>query len=124
MGPALDEPRLTKPDHRGQHLRETDTQPAWLFLRNGASGLTGRDGARLLDRRASGDRRLEHIEQVHADLAFAGNMPINVAFLGWEEPGDPARWKQLRRAGTASTRSESCSSAPAIGLLVAAGLKM
>ncbi|MBA2531792.1 MAG: DUF1772 domain-containing protein [Nocardioidaceae bacterium] len=30
-------------------------------------------------------------------LTFAGNMPINVAILRWEEPGDPARWQQLRR---------------------------
>ena len=30
-------------------------------------------------------------------LTFAGNMPINVAVLRWDEPGDPARWRQLRR---------------------------
>ena len=30
-------------------------------------------------------------------LTFAGNMPINLAILRWEEPGDPARWRQLRR---------------------------
>ncbi len=29
-------------------------------------------------------------------LTFAGNMPINLAILRWEEPGDPARWRQLR----------------------------
>ena len=30
-------------------------------------------------------------------LTFAGNMPINVAVLRWEEPGDPTRWASLRR---------------------------
>jgi hypothetical protein len=30
-------------------------------------------------------------------LTFAGNMPINLAILRWEEPGDPARWRRLRR---------------------------
>jgi len=30
-------------------------------------------------------------------LTFAGNMPINLAVLRWQEPGDPARWKRLRR---------------------------
>ena len=30
-------------------------------------------------------------------LTFAGNMPINLAILRWKEPGDPARWRQLRR---------------------------
>ncbi len=30
-------------------------------------------------------------------LTFAGNMPINVAVLRWEEPGDPHRWRRLRR---------------------------
>ena len=30
-------------------------------------------------------------------LTFAGNMPINLAVLRWEEPGDPAGWRRLRR---------------------------
>jgi hypothetical protein len=30
-------------------------------------------------------------------LTFAGNMPVNVAVLRWEEPGDPERWRRLRR---------------------------
>jgi Anthrone oxygenase len=30
-------------------------------------------------------------------LTFAGNMPINVAVLRWEEPGDPHQWRRLRR---------------------------
>ena len=30
-------------------------------------------------------------------LTFAGNMPVNLAVLRWEEPGDPADWRRLRR---------------------------
>ncbi len=30
-------------------------------------------------------------------LTLAGNMPINLAVLRWQEPGDPQRWRQLRR---------------------------
>jgi Domain of unknown function (DUF1772) len=30
-------------------------------------------------------------------LTFAGNMPVNVAVLRWQEPGDPDRWRRLRR---------------------------
>ncbi|MBV9817293.1 MAG: DUF1772 domain-containing protein [Solirubrobacterales bacterium] len=30
-------------------------------------------------------------------LTFAGNMPINLAILRWQEPGDPERWRTLRR---------------------------
>ncbi len=30
-------------------------------------------------------------------LTFAGNMPINIAVLRWEEPGDRGEWRQLRR---------------------------
>ena len=30
-------------------------------------------------------------------LTFAGNMPINLAVLRWQEPGDPERWRTLRR---------------------------
>ena len=30
-------------------------------------------------------------------LTFAGNMPVNVAVLRWEEQGDPDRWRRLRR---------------------------
>lgn len=30
-------------------------------------------------------------------LTFAGNMPLNVAVLRWQEPGDPDRWRRLRR---------------------------
>lgn len=30
-------------------------------------------------------------------FTFAGNMPINLAILRWQEPGDPAHWQQLRR---------------------------
>ena len=30
-------------------------------------------------------------------VTFAGNMPINTAVLGWQEPGDPDHWRALRR---------------------------
>ena len=30
-------------------------------------------------------------------LTLAANMPINLAVLRWEEPGDPERWGRLRR---------------------------
>ncbi len=29
-------------------------------------------------------------------LTIAGNMPINLAVLRWQEPGDPERWRKLR----------------------------
>jgi hypothetical protein len=30
-------------------------------------------------------------------VTFAANMPINLAVLRWQEPGDPRRWTALRR---------------------------
>ena len=53
-------------------------------------------------------------------LTFAGNMPINVAVLRWEEPGDPARWRKLRRRWDHIHTARVALDTTGFGLLVAA----
>jgi Domain of unknown function (DUF1772) len=55
-------------------------------------------------------------------LTLAGNMPINVAVLRWREPGDPARWKQLRRRWDRIHTVRILLDTTGFGLLVAACL--
>ena len=56
-------------------------------------------------------------------LTFAGNMPINVAVLRWQEPGDPARWLQLRRRWDRIHTGRITLDTTAFALLVAACLE-
>ena len=53
-------------------------------------------------------------------LTFAGNMPINLAVLRWEEPGDPARWQALRRRWDRIHSARVLLDTTGFGLLVAA----
>ncbi len=55
-------------------------------------------------------------------LTFAGNMPINLAVLRWEEPGDPARWTALRRRWDRIHTVRILLDTSGFGLLVAACL--
>ena len=55
-------------------------------------------------------------------LTFAGNMPINLAVLRWEEPGDPARWTALRRRWDRIHTARVLLDTTAFALLVAACL--
>ncbi|MBA3420751.1 MAG: DUF1772 domain-containing protein [Thermoleophilaceae bacterium] len=55
-------------------------------------------------------------------LTFAGNMPINVAVLGWEEPGDPNEWRRLRRRWDAIHTVRTVLDSAAFVLLVIACL--
>lgn len=56
-------------------------------------------------------------------LTLAGNMPINVAVLRWQEPGDPARWQQLRRRWDRIHTVRIVLDTTGFGLLVAACVK-
>ncbi len=56
-------------------------------------------------------------------VTFAGNMPVNVAILRWQEPGDPAGWKQLRRRWDRIHTVRILLDITAFGLLVAASLQ-
>lgn len=56
-------------------------------------------------------------------LTFAGNMPINLAILRWEEPGDPERWRRLRRRWDRIHTGSIVLDTAAFGLLVAACLE-
>ncbi len=55
-------------------------------------------------------------------LTFAGNMPINLAVLRWNEPGDPVRWAALRRRWDRIHTVRILLDTTGFGLLVAACL--
>lgn len=56
-------------------------------------------------------------------LTLVGNMPINVAVLRWQEPGDPVRWRQLRRRWDRIHTVRIVLDTTAFGLLVASCLQ-
>ena len=55
-------------------------------------------------------------------VTFAGNMPINLAVLRWQEPGDPVRWIALRRRWDRIHSARILLDGSGFGLLVAACL--
>ena len=56
-------------------------------------------------------------------LTFVGNMPINVAVLRWQEPGDERRWRRLRRRWDRIHTARIVLDTTGFGLLVAACLE-
>ena len=83
-------------------------------------------GAAVVAKGAGPARRLASAATAcHAAMlavTFVGNMPINLAVLRWEEPGDPEQWTELRRRWDRLHTVRILLDTAGFGLLVAACL--